>query len=478
MLPVYVAAITLFGALTVFHTLFRRIRSNSIVHLRGPKPDSWLVGNLPALLRPREAGDGDFPWTKEFGNTMAIKGVMGKDILMTADPKAWYNFPKTQAGRMNLTLTTGYGLFWAEGHNSHARQRKIMNPAFSFGPLRIFLPLFMHTSRRMVARLKAALSKSNGASSVCNIMPWLKLTTLEVIGTAGFDYQLHTTEQGPADKLARAYDNLLVDVFLERPDSVIIREDVMDWVPQWIAALLLRLPNKSLKRLHDYMEVSLVVAKELVDRQKAIHAAGKDGSKDIMSILVTANLAENPEDRLNEIEVLSQLTTLFLAGHDSTANALTWEVYELARNPEYQTLVRDEIKARRIQAIQRGDDELSDADLDSMKYLLSLIRPIVPGMERESKRDDVIPLSTPITTKKGEVIQKFQFLQGRELEYPLSHITGLSPVINVGLSSVCQGSSPFGGTNLGVIANLFVLSLLVWNTPYPIHTIAPVLAVA
>ncbi|KAF8519900.1 hypothetical protein BU17DRAFT_65715 [Hysterangium stoloniferum] len=51
---------------------------------------------------------------------------------------------------------------------------------------------------------------------------------------------------------------------------------------------------------------------------------------------------------------------------------------------------RDEIKATHTQATRRGDDELSVADLDSMKYLLSLIKEtlrfhsIVPAIERKS----------------------------------------------------------------------------------------------
>ncbi|KAF8525587.1 cytochrome P450 [Hysterangium stoloniferum] len=203
----------------------------------------------------------------------------------------------------------------------------------------------------MVAMLKAELSKSNRTSSVFDIMPFLSRTALDTIGRV-------STNKKPYSS----------DTFMERPDSMIVAEGVMDWVPQWMVLIL---PSIRLKRHHNYMEVSLGVVKEVVDRQKAIHAAGKEGSKDIM---IRANLAENPKDRLSEVEVLSQLTTLFFAGHDTTATAITWAIYELARNPEYQTLVRNEIRATRTQATQRGEDELSVADLDSMKSLLSLMK--------------------------------------------------------------------------------------------------------
>jgi hypothetical protein len=63
-----------------------------------------------------------------------------------------------------------------------------------------------------------------------------------------------------------------------------------------------------------------------------------------------------------------------LAGHETTASTVTWALYELARHPEFQNQVRDEIRATQAQAVQRGDGELSVADLDSMKYLLALMK--------------------------------------------------------------------------------------------------------
>jgi cytochrome P450 len=67
-------------------------------------------------------------------------------------------------------------------------------------------------------------------------------------------------------------------------------------------------------------------------------------------------------------------STLMLAGHETTASTVTWVLYELSRHPEFQNEVREEIKATRAQATQRGDAELSVADLDSMKYLLALMK--------------------------------------------------------------------------------------------------------
>ena len=53
---------------------------------------------------------------------------------------------------------------------------------------------------------------------------------------------------------------------------------------------------------------------------------------------------------------------------------LTWALYELARHPDFQNQVRDEIKEIRERAAGRGDTELSVADLDSMKVMIALMK--------------------------------------------------------------------------------------------------------
>jgi hypothetical protein len=75
------------------------------------------------------------------------------------------------------------------------------------------------------------------------------------------------------------------DVFLGRPDSTIVVEAIIGWIPHWMVVLFLNMPSRRLQRLHNYMKVALGVAREVVDRQSAVHASGKEGSKDIMSIL-------------------------------------------------------------------------------------------------------------------------------------------------------------------------------------------------
>ena len=86
-------------------------------------------------------------------------------------------------------------------------------------------------------------------------------------------------------------------------------------------------------------------------------------------LAVRANVSENPKTRLTSEEMVAQMSTLTLAGHETTANTLTWYLWELAKNQPYQDKLREEVMAVRAQMSARGDAELSIADLDSMVYL-------------------------------------------------------------------------------------------------------------
>jgi hypothetical protein len=102
-------------------------------------------------------------------------------------------------------------------------------------------------------------------------------------------------------------------------------EVIMGLLPQWLLALAQRIPSKEFLRLQNYMKISREVAQALLDRQMALHAQGKSDSKDVMSLLskfnayhaecviiigviVRANLSEDPRTKLDDDEIMSQLT--------------------------------------------------------------------------------------------------------------------------------------------------------------------------
>ena len=66
--------------------------------------------------------------------------------------------------------------------------------------------------------------------------------------------------------------------------------------------------------------------------------------------------------------------TLTVAGHETTGSTLTFLFYELARKPEYQERMREEIRQLRAKVADRGDTEFTTEDLDTLTATMNAIR--------------------------------------------------------------------------------------------------------
>jgi cytochrome P450 len=148
------------------------------------------------------------------------------------------------------------------------------------------------------------------------------------------------------------------------------------------------------------------VTRQLVEEKSAALLQGK-GNKDILSLLVKANASEEAKTRLTEEEIFAQMRTILLAGHETSATSLCWVLLELARNPDVQAKLRDEIRATEQAIAARGGSDFSATDLDNMSYLAAVIKesmrvhPAVYHNYRQSVKDDLLPLSTPIQGTDG-----------------------------------------------------------------------------
>lgn len=110
-----------------------------------------------------------------------------------------------------------------------------------------------------------------------------------------------------------------------------------------------------------------------------------------------------------------------LAGQETTSNTLSFALLELAKRPDYQTRLRAEIRKMEQNLHERGDSEFTASDLDAMPFLQAVLRevlrfhPVVPHNFRQAARDDVLPLSKPITTLSGKVIREIPIHKGQRL---------------------------------------------------------------
>ncbi|KAG9221307.1 hypothetical protein CCMSSC00406_0009418 [Pleurotus cornucopiae] len=405
----------------VVYLLYRRFSRISLAHIRGPPVGSFLLGNLPELFQS-EAGTVDLKWQRSYGDVVRIKGFMGEDRLLVSDPKALqyiyqtsgYHWPKVPERRELSRIITGQGLTWAEA-DVHKRQRKIMLPGFGFPESRAFLPIFFACANKLSEKWKDKLSGIPEGSTTLNMPYWLSRAALDAIGEAAFDYQFGAIDNEEND-LAKAYNGLLTATFGSPSHVFLFTISAWGRLPSWLRNLWQR-SSKQLDHARETERVGNNVAKSLVESKTEELLQGR-GSKDIMSLLVRSNASENEKAKMTDTEMLAQMRTIMLAGHETTANSLSWILLELSEHPEMQHRLRREIRNAEANIRNQGRAHFEVSDFDNMPYTTAVIKeglrlhPAVLHTFRQAGRDDVLPLSTPLETSDGKILTELPVPKG------------------------------------------------------------------
>ncbi|KAJ3768943.1 cytochrome P450 [Lentinula raphanica] len=399
----------------IVYTCYKATRRSVLAKIPGPASKSIVLGNMGELMQ-NQAGLTEISWQKTYGNVVRFKAPFGMDRLLVSDPKALqhilmtsgYRWRKYEERKELSRITSGKGLLWADG-NTHKRQRKVMLPGFGTPEAKNFLPLFFSCAATITRRWSDILQTTQDQSCVFNFPEWVSRATLDAIGQAAFDYNFGATDDHE-NELGKAYQNMLLNTFGSPSAGALISLELFRLLPISLVEFINdHNPLSRFKSVHRVTKVANAVAKELVSAK--YNALLEDKSKhDIMSLLVKANAGENPKARLTEAEMISQMRVLLLAGHETTANTLSWLFYELVRDLDLQNKLREEIRAAEKVAAARGDSELTIVDLEKMQLLGATVKellryhPVAIHMFRRADEDDVLPLSTPITTTTGEVL--------------------------------------------------------------------------
>ncbi|KAF7790145.1 hypothetical protein EIP86_001097 [Pleurotus ostreatoroseus] len=264
-----------------------------------------------------------------------------------------------------------------------------------------------------------ALSGAQGGRDLV-VNRWLARATLDIIGEAAFNYDFGTLDN-QENKVSKAYHNMFSKSLLHPPRWDVLFKATWKYWPAAVLDLVQYIPTREYTHFRRTRGIIEGVAQELVDAKKSALLSGDPKSKDIMSILVKANASEDPKSRLSDEEMIAQMATLTLAGHETTSNTLSWALWEIAKLPEYQETMRAEIASVRGKVAERGDNDFTMEDLESMTYVNAALKetlryhPVVFHMTRAAVQDDVIPLSKPIHSKSGDAISEIPVSAGQSV---------------------------------------------------------------
>jgi cytochrome P450 len=249
------------------------------------------------------------------------------------------NYAKQTRGYAALRRVLGNGLVTSEGA-FWQRQRRIANPAFKRTHLAVFDQTFVRAARDLVERRWAGWIARGEPFDVAAEMTRV---TLRAVG----ETLLSTDPSGEADAVGGALGEVLHQSF-DRITSLA----APDWLPTPA--------NVRFKKAR--AQLDRIVLGLIADRRR--DAAAHD---DLLSALVHAKDEETGEAMTDE-QLRDEVMTLFLAGHETTANNLAWTFWLLGRNPAVEHKARAELQA------VLGDRDATAADLPRLPYLRAVVQ--------------------------------------------------------------------------------------------------------
>ncbi|KAJ6530142.1 cytochrome P450 [Mycena capillaripes] len=108
-------------------------------------------------------------------------------------------------------------------------------------------------------------------------------------------------------------------------------------------------------------------------------------------------------DKISHEEVIVQINVLLFAGYEPTSISLTWALIELSRNPAIQAKLRAGL-VKTDRDLTWDDLSAHGSFLDAFVCEILRFHPPLKETQRVAAEDDILPLSTPIESADGELI--------------------------------------------------------------------------
>jgi cytochrome P450 family 135 len=298
---------------------------------------AWVTRPKPFLRRAQA----------EHGDQFTIRIFQRDAMVVLADPehvKQVFTGPADvlRAGEANEVLMPVLGphsVLLLDGAE-HLRQRRLMLPAFHGERMRLYRDAMVEATQREVATWPIGEPVA--------LAPRFQAITLEVILRTVFGI----------DDAAQ----------VERLRTLLLR--MLEWtVEPWKLFVFAQMPVPVVERW--LKPVLDPVDRELLSEVAAHRRTDLASRDDVLSMLLQAE--DEDGRRLGDDELRDELVTLLVAGHETTATALSWAVERLRRHPE--------VLARAVEDAKSGDGSYLDA---VCKETLRL-RPVIPLVVRRLK---------------------------------------------------------------------------------------------
>ncbi|KAI1650579.1 cytochrome P450 [Daldinia loculata] len=367
-------------------------------HLPGPKGGSWINGHFKEI-REKPTGIPMREWATNIPNDGLIlyRFIFNTERLLVTGPKALadllvarsYDFQKPSNVRFGLSRLLGVGILLAEG-DEHKFQRRNLLPAFAFRHIKELYPSFWQKGRECVQAMTSSIiadaqketsvadPEKAKKTGVLDVSVWASRVTLDIIGASGLGRDFGAI-QDPENELNQTYRSVFK---VSRQGQILSLLAI--FIPEWI---LSKLPVQRNTNVYTASRKIRSICRDLIREKKEKLARNELKERDILSVALESG-------GFTEENLVDQLMTFLAAGHETTATAMTWGIYMLAKNPDIQKRLRAEIREK-LPPID-SDREVTSLDIDHMPYLNAVCNEVlryyspVPLTIREATVDTVL----------------------------------------------------------------------------------------
>ena len=369
----------------------------------GPPPLSFVIGYLLVILR-EPFFDPHKRWWNEYRKKhdgksppfLAYNNIFGSYSLIVLDPDIVKTVLTEPASRdpvrfaknyFFLTETIGAGLATLEG-SAWSRHRRLIQPAFQNIAF-LKEALNMAVSQRM-QRLTSAWSKAGHRN--IDVASHMSAVTLDVLGDVMFSHDfgamsmLEAWAEQPnvlnaSDELEHSMDPLIqsMQASLKLTFTTLFLSALnMSWLEKYVSrktantrALLNRAVDDIVQKARDKFgemdplnnkEGSSIRAKSLL---QLLFEASEEHPSDHGGIMIRTKLSNN--------ELRDETKTFIVAGHETTSTWCYWSMYALAKYPEVQQKVYNDILTHSTGV----DSPLTIDQVESMEYFSAFLNEVL-----------------------------------------------------------------------------------------------------
>ena len=308
-----------------------------------------------------------------------LKEVLIREFASFADRKVLFS----QCISSSLIGTNGAR--WRE-------QRTCLSPTFTSGKLKSLLLLVKANVDHMLRRLEQ--ETAGQGCDVSNVALFGDLT-MGVIASCAFATDLtdggrskrRVDEENEFVKHARRFFELSpfrVALFELLPESLRYRFDLTAHSTSFLVDL----------------------SREILRQRKQVNQdSAQKGVIDMLQLMLESAKKEEGDNGLTDEEIVANMILVLIAGYDTTKGLLSWTTYELARRPDIQRRLREEV----CEVIKGPEDEANYEAIMSLKYLDAVLNeslrryPPVVTVDRVASKDCEIK-TLGLKVRKGDTL--------------------------------------------------------------------------